>query len=53
MCADFELVTPRVPLEDFVPARLWLPYGYWTLATGPKLSSPEIICRCGESPANR
>jgi hypothetical protein len=32
MCADFELVTPRVPLDDFVPARLWLPYGYWTLA---------------------
>jgi hypothetical protein len=37
MCADFELVTPRVPLEDFVPARLWLPYGYWTLGDGSEV----------------
>jgi hypothetical protein len=29
--ADFEVVTPRTPLPDFVPSRLWLPYGYWTL----------------------
>jgi hypothetical protein len=29
--ADFEVVTPRKPLADFVPSRLWLPYGYWTL----------------------
>lgn len=34
ICADFEVVTPRVPVEDFVPSRLWLPYGYWTLADG-------------------
>lgn len=34
MCADFEVVTPRLPLEDFVPSRLWLPYGYWTLTDG-------------------
>ncbi|MEO7690926.1 MAG: hypothetical protein ABIS51_16715 [Sphingomonas sp.] len=33
-CADFEVVTPRVPLEDFVPSRLWLPYGFWTLRDG-------------------
>jgi len=37
MCADFELVTPRVPLEDFVPARLWLPYGNWTLSDGSEV----------------
>lgn len=34
ICADFEVVTPRVPLEDFAPSRLWLPYGYWTLKDG-------------------
>jgi len=33
-CADFEVVTPRSPLADFVPSRLWLPYGYWTLDDG-------------------
>lgn len=33
-CADFEAVTPRVPLPDFVPSRLWLPYGYWTVGDG-------------------
>lgn len=32
ICADFEVVTPRVPVADFVPSRLWLPYGFWTLA---------------------
>src|SRR5438128_2746534 len=31
ICADFEALTPSVPLADFVPSRLWLPYGYWTL----------------------
>jgi hypothetical protein len=31
ICADFEVVTPRTPLADFVPSRLWLPYSYWTL----------------------
>jgi hypothetical protein len=37
MCADFEAVTPRSPLPDFVPARLWLPYGYWTLGDGSEV----------------
>lgn len=32
--ADFEVVTPRDPLPDFVPSRLWLPYGFWTLSDG-------------------
>lgn len=35
--ADFEISTPRVPLPDFVPARLWLPYGHWTLADGSEV----------------
>lgn len=34
MRADFEVATPRTPLADFVPSRLWLPYGYWTLRDG-------------------
>lgn len=29
--ADYQVVTPRTPLANFVPSRLWLPYGYWTL----------------------
>lgn len=37
MCADFEAVTPRTPMDDFVPSRLWLPYGYWTLADGSEV----------------
>ena len=32
--ADFEIITPRQPLADFVPSRLWLPYGVWTLSDG-------------------
>jgi hypothetical protein len=32
--ADHEVITPRIPLPDFVPSRLWLPYGYWTLTDG-------------------
>ncbi len=32
--ADFEVITPRVAPPDFVPSRLWLPYGYWTLEDG-------------------
>jgi len=31
ICGDFEAVTPRTPIADFLPARLWLPYGVWTL----------------------
>lgn len=37
MCADFEAVTPRTPMDDFVPSRLWLPYGYWTLTDGSEV----------------
>jgi hypothetical protein len=35
--ADFEVVTPRVALPDFVPSRLWLPYGYWSLRDGSEV----------------
>ena len=38
MRADFEVATPRIPLPDFVPSRLWLPYEYWTLR-----DSSEVI----------
>ncbi len=38
MCADFEVVTPRTPLDDFAPCRLWLPYGYWTLRDGSEVT---------------
>ena len=34
---DFEAVTPRSPLPDFVPLRLWVPYGFWTLRDGTKV----------------
>lgn len=37
MCSDFEVVTPRERLADFVPSRLWLPYGYWTLKDGSEV----------------
>jgi hypothetical protein len=37
MCADFETITPNVPLPDFVPSRLWLPYGYWSLRDGSEV----------------
>jgi hypothetical protein len=36
-CADFEVITPRQVMPDFVPARLWLPYGYWTLNDGSEV----------------
>jgi hypothetical protein len=35
--ADFEVATPRTPLKDFVPSRLWLPYGFWTLRDGSEV----------------
>lgn len=35
--ADFEVITPRTPLPDYVPSHLWLPYGYWTLADGSEV----------------
>jgi len=37
MRADFEVVTPRSPLPDFVPSRIWLPYGIWTLTDGTEV----------------
>ncbi|MCF8505759.1 MAG: hypothetical protein K9G59_12680 [Caulobacter sp.] len=37
ICGDFEVVTPRSPLPDFVPTRLWLPYGYWNLRDGSEV----------------
>ncbi len=37
ICADFEAVMPRLPLPDFVPSRLWLPYGFWTLRDGSEV----------------
>jgi hypothetical protein len=33
-CADFEASFPRVRIDDFVPVRLTLPYGWWTQADG-------------------
>lgn len=35
--ADFEVITPRSPLPDFVPSRIWLPYGVWTLNDGSEV----------------
>lgn len=35
--ADFEVVTPRSPLPDFVPLRIWLPYGVWQLMDGSEV----------------
>lgn len=35
--ADFEVSMPSTPLPDFVPSRLWLPYGYWTLTDGSEV----------------
>jgi len=35
--ADFEVATPRTPLDDFIPSRLWLPYGFWTLQDGSEV----------------
>ena len=32
--ANSEVITPKTPLPDFVPSRLWLPYGFWTFADG-------------------
>lgn len=35
--ADFEVTTPRTPPADFLPARLWLPYGCWMLRDGSEV----------------
>jgi hypothetical protein len=37
-CGDFEAVTPRTPIDDFLPARLWLPYGVWKLEDGSEVA---------------
>jgi hypothetical protein len=37
MCADFEVITPRAQLDDFLPSRFWLPYGFWTLRDGSEV----------------
>lgn len=37
LCASFEAITPRTPVRDFVPLRLWLPYGWWTLTDGSEI----------------
>ncbi len=34
MVADFEVITPRIAPEDFVPSRLWLPYGFREFSDG-------------------
>lgn len=36
-CVPAEAVTPRTPISDFLPARLWLPYGVWTLDDGSEV----------------
>lgn len=36
-CGDFEAVTPRTQIADFLPARLWVPYGVWTLEDGSEV----------------
>ncbi|WP_266064178.1 hypothetical protein [Brucella intermedia] len=35
--ADFEVATPQAALSDFVPSRLWLPYGVWKLKDGSEV----------------
>lgn len=35
--ADFEVATPRSAFADFIPSRLWLPYGFWTLLDGSEV----------------
>ncbi|MBY5436500.1 hypothetical protein [Rhizobium leguminosarum] len=35
--ADFEVAMPGVVLPDFVPSRLWLPYGIWKLRDGTEV----------------
>jgi len=35
--ADFEFVSPRVPLPLFIPARLYLAYGIWTEEDGSEV----------------
>lgn len=37
LCATFEAVVPRARPEDFIPRRLWLPYGWIDLENGHRV----------------
>ena len=37
LCATFEAVVPVTRMEDFVPRRLWLPYGWMDLEDGSRM----------------
>lgn len=36
-CATFEAISPSSRPDDFIPLRLWLPYGWWTLQDGSEV----------------
>lgn len=36
-CATFEAVVPRTRIADFVPRRLWLPYGWMDMEDGSRV----------------
>ncbi|CAA7621579.1 conserved hypothetical protein [Candidatus Terasakiella magnetica] len=36
-CATFEAVVPRTRMADFVPRRLWLPYGWMDMKDGSRV----------------
>ncbi|MBF0633010.1 MAG: hypothetical protein HQL89_18780 [Magnetococcales bacterium] len=37
ICATDETASPIIRLDDFIPLRLWLPYGWWTLMDGSEV----------------
>lgn len=37
LCATFEAIVPRTRLDDFVPRRLWLPYGWMDMRDGSQV----------------
>lgn len=37
VCATFEAVVPRTRMEDFVPRRFWLPYGWMEMKDGSRV----------------
>lgn len=37
VCATFEAVVPRIRMADFVPRRLWLPYGWMDIEDGSRV----------------
>ncbi|QCG94390.1 hypothetical protein E6C67_10625 [Azospirillum sp. TSA2s] len=37
LCATFEAVVPRTRMADFVPRRLWLPYGWMDMEDGSRV----------------